>query len=92
MVVGVTHDIQGNERRPFDPLDRSNRTGATRRPMHERGIQLNHTVLVREAAVSNRGIARVLFYQVHAPNHSFDRGGTVREFFDGPSDRIKPVR
>jgi hypothetical protein len=72
-VVGQLHDFQGHPRRVLDVTQRGDRTRQMRRAMHHRGIQLDDTFLVRQAAVADRRVLGVGFHAGHSLDNRLKR-------------------
>src|SRR6266436_8827476 len=61
MMVGLIHYVSGHDRRSLYTLKRSYRACATLWTMHTRGIQLHHTLSIRQPAVAHTVIQWIEF-------------------------------
>ena len=71
-VVGPLHDQPGHLGRVLDVPQRGHGPGRVGRPVHDRGVELDDAVLVRQPAVADRHVVRVVLDDVHAGDHGVE--------------------
>ncbi len=91
-VVALFHDQPRDFRRRLDIAQRRHGPATARRPVHHRSIQLDHALLVGQAAVTNRVIVGVLFVDVDSRDHGIERVPAGLHLVHGTGTRPQPVR
>ena len=72
-VVGALHHQARDLDRVQDVLDRRDRAGVVRAPVHARGVELHDAVLVRQAAQTDAGVLRVRLLHLHHGDRGVER-------------------
>ena len=91
-VVGSLHHRLRQPRNVFDFLHARHAARAPRRPMHHASIQLHHAVFIRQSAVADRVVIRVVFHNRHRGHRRVQRVAAALQNLHPLSQRVHPIR
>jgi hypothetical protein len=83
VMIGLLHDLVGDQRRGPHPFEAGHAPGAALRAVHAAGVELDHAVGVRQAAVADAGIERIELYDVDAGDQRLEHVGATRHHGEG---------